>query len=105
MPLSINIRHKDISTNKYPYMAYEEGIDDPCSPDGNSFLIQATQCMHRIEIPLNCANPSSSCELLICPRGPTFAEILYKISKSVLISVISKLQKSNNYGVILDYSA
>ena len=68
MPLSINIRHKDISTNKYPYRmatAYEVGIDNPCSPDGNSFPIQATQCMHRTETPLACANPSSSCELLI----------------------------------------
>ena len=54
MPLSINIRHKDISTNKYTYRvatAYEEGIDNPCSPDRNSLIrrlkISLSLCNHH----------------------------------------------------------
>ena len=58
MTLSIYIyqRHKHIRsyqlTNTHRVAtAYEDGIDDLCSPDGNSFLIQATACMHRKEAP------------------------------------------------------
>ena len=37
----LDLKHKLTNTHRVATV-YEEGIDDPCSPDGNSFLIQAT---------------------------------------------------------------
>ena len=55
-------------------MAYEEGIDDPCSP---LMEIHSLSCLlHRKEAPLSCDDPSipsPSCELTIC-QVPEFSK-------------------------------